>query len=63
MNPMEQVNLIGKLADLKSQQYDTLLLLSALTDLLIEKGLLTQAELQARIVSLDADALPERFHG
>jgi 5-carboxymethyl-2-hydroxymuconate isomerase len=52
-NPMDEVHMIGKLADLKEEHYKHSLLLSAITELLIEKGILTAEELQARAARLD----------
>ncbi|WP_166245863.1 hypothetical protein [Paenibacillus turpanensis] len=45
---MDEVNMIGKLADLKTSHYHNTLLLSALVDLLIEKGVITTQELQEK---------------
>lgn len=52
-DPMEHVNLIGKLADLKDQHYRNTLALSAVIELLIEKGILTGRELEAKAATLD----------
>ncbi|MEX1029014.1 MAG: hypothetical protein WDZ91_03075 [Paenibacillaceae bacterium] len=53
INPMDEVHMIAKLADLKEAHYKHSLLISALTELLIEKGILTTAELQARATRLE----------
>jgi hypothetical protein len=53
INPMDEVHMIGKLADLKEQHYKHSLMISAITELLIEKGILTTSELQARAARLD----------
>jgi len=53
-NHLEQVDLIGKLADMKEQHYRQTVLISALLELLIEKGQLTHSELENKLVQLDA---------
>lgn len=57
MSPMDEVNLVAKLADLKESHYRTTLLVSALTELLVSKGILTGEEIarMARELS-EADA-------
>lgn len=50
---MEEVNLIAKLADLKEEHYRNTLLVTALMDLLIEKGILARGEIEARMASVD----------
>jgi hypothetical protein len=51
---LEQVDLIGKVADLKDQHYRNTLALNAILELFIEKGLLTHAEIEAKAAALDA---------
>lgn len=53
INPLQEVQLIGKLADIKQEQYKLHLMMGALTDLLIEKGLLSTLELQEKVALLD----------
>lgn len=50
----EQVQLTAKLADLKEDHYRTVLTLSAMLELFIEKGLLTKEEVNAKAEALDA---------
>ncbi|MGO4539083.1 hypothetical protein [Paenibacillus sp. YIM B09110] len=50
----EHVQLVAKLADLKDDHYRTVLALSAMLELFIEKGLLTREELSAKQEELDA---------
>lgn len=50
----EQVQLAAKLADLKEEHYRTVLTLSAMLELLVDKGLLTREELNERAEALDA---------
>lgn len=53
MNAMDEVHMIGKLADLKEEHYKHSLLISAITELLIEKGIVSTFELQDRAARLD----------
>lgn len=53
-DPMGQVNIIGKLADLKDEHYRSTLALSAIIELLVEKGILTESEIRAKASALDA---------
>jgi 5-carboxymethyl-2-hydroxymuconate isomerase len=50
----DEVQLIAKLADLKEDHYRTSLLLSAVTELLIEKGILAKDEIREKASRLDA---------
>ncbi|MFD1954617.1 hypothetical protein ACFSL6_10700 [Paenibacillus thailandensis] len=50
----EHVELAAKLADLKEEHYRTVLTLSAVLELLIDKGVLTREELSAKAESIDA---------
>ncbi|MFD0961800.1 hypothetical protein [Paenibacillus chungangensis] len=49
----EQVRLAAKLADLKEEHYRTVLTLSAMLELFVDKGLLTQEELDQKSATLD----------
>ncbi|WP_108993124.1 hypothetical protein [Paenibacillus agaridevorans] len=49
----EQVQLAAKLADLKDDHYRTVLTLSAMLELLIDKGLLSREELTVKAEQLD----------
>jgi hypothetical protein len=51
---LEQVDYIGKLADLKEQHYQNTLILSAILELLLEKGLLTHQDVEKKAEELDA---------
>jgi hypothetical protein len=53
-SPAEEVRLIAKLADLKEDHYRSSLLLSAITELLIEKGIVTRDEIRDKAARLDA---------
>jgi hypothetical protein len=50
---LDQIDLIGKLADMKEGHYQNSLLLSAIIELLIDKGVFTAAELASKAQSLD----------
>lgn len=54
----QEVDIIGKLADLKDQHYRNTLLLSAIVELLVEKNLLTTDDLDRKIKQLDQLAMP-----
>lgn len=55
---LQEVDIIGKLADLKDQHYRNTLLLSAIVELLVEKNLLTTDDLDRKIKQLDQLAMP-----
>lgn len=63
---LDEVHMIGKLADLKEEHYRNVLMVGALTDLLIQKGLLSAEELQEKVALMDLygamDALSGRQH-
>ncbi|RJE83272.1 hypothetical protein D3P07_25235 [Paenibacillus sp. 1011MAR3C5] len=50
----EHVQLAAKLADLKEEHYRTVLTLSAMLELFIEKGILSREELESKAEALDA---------
>lgn len=58
-SPMQEVNWIGKLADLKEEHYRNTLLVTAMMDLLIEKGVMTRVELEAKMEELDRIMIPD----
>lgn len=53
---LQEVDMIGKLADLKLDHYQNSLVLSAVIELLVEKGILTQDELETKAKQLDQAA-------
>jgi len=68
---MKEVQLIAKLADLQEVDYHNTLVLHALIELLVEKGLLTLEELTTKVQALDsqlsfqidlASKLSEKIH-
>lgn len=61
---LDEVAWIAKLADLKEDHYRNSLLLGAILELLLEKGLLTAQELASKIHTLEASdqsTLPTGF--
>ncbi|WP_110930624.1 hypothetical protein [Paenibacillus bouchesdurhonensis] len=52
-SPMNEVNILAKLADLKEDHYQQLLALSAMMELLIEKGVLSHEEIAQKVSELD----------
>lgn len=59
---LEEINLIGKLADLKESHYSNSVLLSALIELLIDKGFITAAELEQKTRDIDVLLTPDPSH-
>jgi hypothetical protein len=53
----QEINIIGKLADMKESNYKNTLLLTALVELLIDKGLLTRKEVLSKARNLESDLL------
>ncbi|TVY10853.1 hypothetical protein FPZ49_06360 [Paenibacillus cremeus] len=54
-SPLEEIEWIGKLADLKEGHYQHALLLSAVIELLIEKGIITAHELASKAHALESE--------
>ncbi|WP_274365024.1 hypothetical protein [Paenibacillus thermotolerans] len=57
MNAWDQVNLVAQLADLKDSQYTNTLALSALIEILIEKGVLSPEDFHHRTAQLEKEDL------
>lgn len=55
LNPGEELDLAGQLADLKLRFYQQSVLLSALIDLLVEKELIEKDEIARMAVKIDKD--------
>lgn len=49
---LQEVDLIGKLADLKQDHYHHVLVLGSIIELLMDKGIITREELEKKILSL-----------
>jgi hypothetical protein len=58
---LDEVNLIGKLAELKEDHYKNTLALTAIIELLVEKGILTTQEIQQKAAELDAPILDPTY--
>ncbi|MCZ8524059.1 MULTISPECIES: hypothetical protein [Paenibacillus] len=56
---LDEIEWIGKIADLKEEHYRQTLVLSALIELLADKGLLSVAELAAKAQGLEVIDTPE----
>jgi hypothetical protein len=56
---LQEVNLIAKLADLKDNHYQQSLLLTALIEVLTDKGILTTQELSGKMQELDNLLTPD----
>lgn len=52
----ETIDLYAALADMKEVDYKSMLAITTLIDLLVEKGIITRAELAERAQRLDANA-------
>jgi len=52
---LDHMMLAGKLADLKNDHYRLLLAFGALTELMMEKGVITQSELEHKTGLLDSE--------
>lgn len=51
----EHVQLAAKLADMKNEHYRTILTLSAMLELLVDKGVITREELASKAGELDTE--------
>ncbi|GIO85522.1 hypothetical protein J25TS5_24540 [Paenibacillus faecis] len=59
--PMNEVNVLAKLADMKEEHYHQLVTLSAIMELLIEKGILTRQEIEQKAAELDGFISPPPY--
>lgn len=59
--PMNEVNVLAKLADMKEEHYHQLVTLSAIMELLIEKGILTRQEIEQKAAELDGFTSPPPY--
>ncbi|MGE5702949.1 MAG: hypothetical protein ACM32O_10495 [Clostridia bacterium] len=53
ISPTQEVNLLAKLADLQETDYQNMVLLHSLIEILIEKGVLTKEDLLAKARHID----------
>lgn len=54
---LQEIDIVGKLADLKDQHYRNTLLLSAIVELLIENNILSTTEIDRKIKDPDQLAM------
>ncbi|WP_246294400.1 hypothetical protein [Paenibacillus planticolens] len=59
---INEINMIGKLADLKDSHYHQSLILSSLIQTLIDKGLITPQDIQLKSKEIDAALTPNPIH-
>lgn len=52
-SPLEEVEIIAKLADLKEDHYRLTLALGAMIELLVEKGIVSRQEMERKMLELD----------
>ncbi|MNP76737.1 hypothetical protein D3C76_1740330 [compost metagenome] len=50
---LNEVNVLAKLADMKEEHYHQLLTLSAIMELLMEKGILSREEIEKKALEID----------
>ncbi len=60
-NHIHDLNVISKLADLKEEHYKNVLVLGALLELLIEKGIINTKEIEEKLTNLDAASFTDPF--
>lgn len=53
LSPMSEVNMMASLADLKEVDYKNTLLLTSLIEILLEKNIMSQKDLDEKIKELD----------
>jgi len=51
----QEVNILAQLADMKEIDYKNMLIITALIELLIEKGVMSRQEILMKAQALDAD--------
>lgn len=59
--PMNEVNVLAKLADMKEDHYRQLVALSAMMELLMEKGVLTREEIEKKALEIDGFMTPPPY--
>ncbi|WP_040951030.1 hypothetical protein [Gorillibacterium massiliense] len=58
MTPMDEVNLVASIADLKEFQYQNALMISAIVELLLAKGIISAEEIAERVRRLEEEDTP-----
>lgn len=59
--PQNEVHIIAKLADIKEEHYHQLVTLSAMLELLIDKGIFTREEIEKKVSELDTFIAPPPY--
>lgn len=54
-HPLDEINIIAQISDLKEVDYKNTLLISALIELLMEKGILTRKEILQKANQMEVD--------
>ncbi|MEK5161225.1 hypothetical protein NYE69_02560 [Paenibacillus sp. FSL R5-0527] len=60
-SPMNEVNVLAKLADMKEEHYHQLVTLSAMIELLMEKGIVTREEIEKKALEIDGFMTPPPY--
>jgi hypothetical protein len=54
-HPLDEINLIAQIADLKEVNYKNTLVITTLVELLVEKGLMTRSDIITKVKDLEVD--------
>ncbi|NDI36916.1 hypothetical protein [Chengkuizengella sediminis] len=60
LSPLDEVDMIAKLADLKEEHYKNTLLINSIMELLLEKNILSYDEVLLKMKQLDTDVPHEK---
>ncbi|NBI29215.1 hypothetical protein [Chengkuizengella marina] len=55
LSPLDEVDMIAKLADLKQEHYKNTLLINSIMELLLEKNILSYDEVLLKMKQIDTD--------
>ncbi|MDP5276048.1 hypothetical protein [Chengkuizengella axinellae] len=55
LSPLDEIDMIGKLADLKEEHYKNTLLINSMMELLLEKDILSYDEIILKMKQLDEE--------
>lgn len=61
LSPLHEVNMLAKLADIKEEHYHQLVTLSTIIELLVEKGIVTRTEIEAKAAELNSFISPPPY--
>lgn len=59
-SPLDRIHMLAQLADVKEDQYRLLLTLSAIIELLVDKGIISQEELTNKMFELNDLTSPQQ---